>query len=272
MVTERTPLRPAQRRALATVNSFGITGTFAHIIVEETLAPAGVGTNGGPAGEATPAVHVLPVSACSEEALRPLAEAYARRVESGDDSLTDVCYSASLRRTHHDWRVGVVGRSPTDLATQLRGFARGEPMAQAFSGRRLPDRPPVVAFIFSGQGPQRPGMGLALFASEPVFRDTLERLEALIRVETGWSLLGELEAVHPSGRLAQTEVAQPAIFAIQVALAALLQSWGVTPAAVVGHSVGKAAAAYVAGALTLEDAVRTICRRAGSCNAARAAA
>src|SRR5262249_58666075 len=118
-----------------------------------------------------------------------------------------------------------------------------------------------VVFVYSGQGRQRAGMGGELFAAEPVFRKALERCDAAFRAHTDWSLLDELFREETASRLARTDIAQPTIFAIQIALTELWRSWGVEPAAVVGHSAGEVAAAHVAGVLDFDDAVRLIVRR-----------
>jgi len=115
--------------------------------------------------------------------------------------------------------------------------------------------------VFSGQGPQWPGMGRELLECEPIFRAVIERCDALVQAAAGWSLLRELQAQEAASRLAETEVAQPALFALQVGLAALWRAWGMTPSAVVGHSLGEVAAAHVAGALSLEEAVRVVVHR-----------
>jgi acyl transferase domain-containing protein len=114
VVTERTPLRPIGDRALISVNSFGITGTFANIIVEEMPADQSRGSDGEPV--APTGTYVLPVSARSEEALGELAGAYAERIEAGGESLADLCTSAALRRAHHEWRLAVVGSDRADIA------------------------------------------------------------------------------------------------------------------------------------------------------------
>ena len=129
------------------------------------------------------------------------------------------------------------------------------------TGRRHSERERKVVFIFSGHGSQRSGMGQELLAQEPVFRQTLEDCDRALRPYTGWSVLEALAADGESSPIKQTDFIQPAIFAIQVALAALWRSWGIEPAAVVGHSMGEVAAACVAGALTLDDAAKVICHR-----------
>ncbi len=135
-----------------------------------------------------------------------------------------------------------------------------------------------LTFVFSGQGPQWWAMGRQLLEEEPVFRDVINRCDELIaKLGSSWSLLRELSAEESDSRIGETAIAQPAIFAIQAALAALWQSWGVTPNAVVGHSVGEVAAAYVAGRLTLRTPLPSsttagaawIRPRAGGCSPSR---
>ncbi len=244
IAVERTPLQG--RPAFAGVNSFGITGTFAHVILEE--APRGIAKT----GHSTPAPVLLPLSARSPAALAELAGAFANQLRSSPGDPADIAFSAGLRRTHHEFRLAAVGRDAESLAAELE--ARGP----------TGDSPgePRIGWVFSGQGPQWPGMGLQLFAAEPVFRAVIERLDGLIAAQTGWSLIKELRAPGTASKLNSTAIAQPLIFAIQVALAELLKAWGLPPAMIVGHSVGEAAAACVAGILTLEDAVRVICARA----------
>jgi acyl transferase domain-containing protein len=116
-------------------------------------------------------------------------------------------------------------------------------------------------FVFSGQGSQWVGMGRQLFVQEPVFRTAIEKCDTCLRKYVSWSLLEELQADQMASRLHETQIAQPALFAMQVALTALWRSWGIEPGAVVGHSVGEIAAAYVAGVLELEDAVQIVAHR-----------
>src|SRR5204862_145858 len=118
-----------------------------------------------------------------------------------------------------------------------------------------------VVFVFPGQGSQWMGMGRELFEAEPVLRRAMEACDTLVKQYAGFSLLEELGSPAASARLDETEVAQPALFAVEVALSKLLSSWGITPDAVIGHSVGEIAAAHIAGALGLPEAVRLVCLR-----------
>ncbi|WP_437915946.1 amino acid adenylation domain-containing protein [Sorangium sp. So ce302] len=238
------------------------------------LARHGVAFRTEEAGERSPArAHLLPLSARSPEALASLAEAYGRTlsVHAGRDAastdpsggsacLDDIAYTASARRSHHEHRLAVVGTSNEEIAAALEAFRRGE-QPSGLSYGRAPGTPPKVVFVFSGQGSQWAGMGRALLAEEPAFRAAVEGCEPLVQRYAGFSLLAELTAEEEASRLDETEVAQPAIFAVQVALSALWASWGVVPDAVIGHSVGEVAAAHISGALGLEEAVRLVCTR-----------
>jgi acyl transferase domain-containing protein/acyl carrier protein len=244
--------------ALAGVSSFGISGTNSHVVLEEVpeTPPADA--------EVAATDHLLPLSAHSPEVLEDTARAYIgflRAEEGAVSSLQDICYTAGARRTHHAHRLGLVGGSREQLAEQLEAFLAGETSPGMSSGRKLGDQRRKLAFVFSGQGSQWVGMGQTLLEQEPAFREAMERCDRAIRKFTCWSLLAELAAEEAHSLLDEVDVVQPAIFAVQVSLAELWRSWGVEPDAVVGQSLGEVAAAHVAGALTLEDAARVICRR-----------
>ena len=172
----------------------------------------------------------------------------------------DLCHAASVRRSHHDHRLAGVGRTAGELAAQLEAFIRGETSPTLVAGHKA-TRQSGVVFVFPGQGGQWLGMGRQLLEQAPVFRQALERCEQAFRPYVDWSLLEQLTADEARSRLNDVNVVQPLLFAIQVALADLWRAWGVQPEAVVGHSLGEVAAAYVAGALSLEDAARIICTR-----------
>ena len=239
----------------AGISSFGFGGTNAHAIVEEAPRLR------QPAPDDAESPWLLPLSAHGEAALRQTAERYADFLQQAGagPTLRDVCYTASVRRAHHDHRLAVVGRSRDEIVQRLHQFLAGD--GGAVRGRRLPGKRPRVVFAFSGQGPQWWAMGRELLQREPVFRAAVERCDGALRAYTDWSLLAELVAEESGSRLGQTEIAQPAIFALQVGLAALWQSWGIVPDAVLGHSVGEVAAAHVAGVLDLEDALRVVYHR-----------
>ena len=155
----------------------------------------------------------------------------------------------------------MVGRSKEELSKRLEDYVEQRTAPGLADGRRVAAAAARVGFVFSGQGPQWYGMGRELLAKEPIFREVIAECDALLRPLSGWSLLEELGLPQERSRLDQTAIAQPALFALQVALAALWKSWGVAPDAVVGHSVGEIAALHVAGVLDLPEAVRIVWHR-----------
>lgn len=248
-------------RALAGVNSFGFGGTNAHVILEEPpycryAHPEPLVDESGP--------FLLPLSARSPEALQAMAHSYKQFLSAKASlaQLRDICYNASVQRSHHPYRLALMVHSREELMDHLDGFLQSEARPGMVSSVRgnepinTPPTAPKLAFVFSGMGPQWWAMGRELIAQEPVFRQAIVECDRLMQPLAGWSLMAEMLADEEQSRMNRTEVAQPANFALQVALAALLKSWGIEPAAVIGHSAGEAAAAYVAGALSLEDAVR----------------
>ncbi|MBZ0276992.1 MAG: acyltransferase domain-containing protein, partial [Anaerolineae bacterium] len=238
---------------IAGVSAFGIAGTNAHVVLEE--APRRQRHEIAQPPES----YLLPLSARSREALLDLARRYAAFETPA--SLYDVAFTASARRTHHEYRLGLVAHTWDDLRERLTAFSDGENRrGVAVTPENLPAER-KIAFVFSGQGGQWVGMGRALAAQEPVFRQALEACDAAMQPYTGWSLLAELNAGEDESRLDEIDVIQPVIFAVQVALAALWRSWGVEPHGIIGHSMGEVAAAYVAGILSLDDAAHVICRR-----------
>ena len=230
--------RAVRGSRLAGVSSFGIGGTNAHVVLEEAPEQRVSSTEG---------VRLLALSAKSPEALRAHVETWSRFLSSANaPAWSDICYTAASRRTSHDYRIAIAAPTREAAAGKLRTLNL-DSVSRATSYSE-----PV--FVFSGQGPQWDGMGRQLWETEPVFRDALELCDREIRRVAGWSVLEAFAAE-------ETEFAQPAIFALQIALARLWESWGIRPAAVIGHSVGEIAAAHVAGALSLRDAVRLVCLR-----------
>jgi acyl transferase domain-containing protein len=264
------PAAPAP--ALAGVSSFGFGGTNAHVVLQEARLTDFSGTpsagyaRGNPPSEIrnTNPTYLLPLSARSPEALRSFARDYLdllTRTES-TEALHDICYSASVRRSHHEHRLAITGNSAAHLAEGLEAFLRGEVGPGWSSGHKLSDRRRKLVFVFPGQGSQWFGMGRTLLKQEAVFREAMERCDRAMRPHGDWSLLAELTATDPAhSRSNEVDVLQPALLAIQVALTALWRFWGIEPDAVVGHSMGEIAAAHVAGTLSLEDAARVICSR-----------
>jgi len=257
------------------VNSFGIGGTNAHVVLEEAPPPAAVesaafapATAGAVSADGASAVRarssaLLVLSARSEAALRALAARYADRLaQAADEGLAAICWNAATRRAALEHRAAFVASGREELIAALRGYATGE--AASAEGRvREPARSPRTAFVVPGQGAQWRGMARDLWRDEPVFRDALERCDAAARPWLGASLIDQLQA-EPGGagdRFDEIDVVQPLLVSLALAYAAWWSSVGVRPDAVVGHSMGEVAAACLAGALPLEQAMRIICRR-----------
>jgi polyketide synthase 5 len=199
---------------------------------------------------------LFPLSSTSPEELRRTADRLAAWLQSQGRGVPmhDLAYTLARRRSHRPVRTAVMAGGPDELIASLREVADGDAPYQAAVGRD--DRGPV--WVFSGQGSQWSRMGAELLYTEPVFAATVAQAEPLIARESGYSVT---EAISTLETVTGIDRIQPAIFTMQVALAATMKSYGVQPGAVIGHSMGEAAAAVVSGALSLEDGVRVICRR-----------
>ncbi|HEV8485412.1 MAG TPA: beta-ketoacyl synthase N-terminal-like domain-containing protein, partial [Blastocatellia bacterium] len=242
--------------ALAGVSSFGFGGTNVHVVLSQ--APKGEEIN--EIEDLSHSARILPLSAHTPQALRDNArrmrEFLTRSDAVTDSALQDVCFTAGARRTHHEHRLAIIFHKWEELIARLASFERGEAQVGISTGRRIAGQRPKLAFVFSGQGTQWSMMGRELFEQEPAFRSTIETCDRLLRPYAKLSLLQELFADESRSRLAETEIAQPALVALQLALVSLWRQWGIVPDAVVGHSIGELSAAHVAGALSLEDALR----------------
>ncbi|MGW4567528.1 SDR family NAD(P)-dependent oxidoreductase [Streptomyces sp. NPDC004561] len=244
----------------AGISSFGISGTNAHVILEQASAPepedpADDTTDGKGAAEELmpPRTTVVPwvLSAKTGEALREQARRLLSSVDLAAASPADVGFSLAATRSALEHRAAVVGADGDELRAGLTALAAAEPAAQLVTGRAAAD-PGKVGFLFSGQGSQRLGMGRELHAAYPVFAAAYDEVGALLDAPVDV----DAESLH------QTGSTQPALFAVEVALFRLLESWGVRPDYVAGHSVGEIAAAHVAGVLSLGDAAKLVSARA----------
>jgi acyl transferase domain-containing protein/acyl carrier protein len=263
--TEMEPFPDGPGERLAGVNSFGFGGANAHVILAAPPAHQPLKSADFPAERPWP----IMLSARSEKALQSSAASLSAWMKEHADSngsspvLPDLTYSLGVRRNHHPYRLTLTASNWAELTEELDAFAKGGESTRirsSFSPRR--EAAPRIGFIFSGQGPQWWGMGRELMKHELVFRETIKRCDAALRPWTRFSLLEELGRSEETSQMARTEIGQPAIFALQIALAALWKSWGVEPASVVGHSVGEIAAACIAGIFSIEEAARVIALRA----------
>jgi polyketide synthase 5 len=237
----------------AAVSSYGLSGTNVHVILEQ--APQESPHDVAPPAAAS-AAQVFVLSSTSADELRRTAGRLVDWLSARTDQieLSDLAYTLARRRGHRPVRTAVMAARAEELVQALREVADGDtpyPSAVAHD-----DRGPV--WVFSGQGSQWAGMGAQLLAGEPVFAATIAELEPLIATESGFSIT---EAMSAPRTVTGIDRVQPTIFAMQVALAATMKARGVRPGAVIGHSLGEAAAAVVAGALSLQDGARLICRR-----------
>ncbi len=272
VVDKATPWHPSGRRRRAGVSSFGFTGTNAHVLIEE--APPQPAEPAGPESsesdvEAVPEpgtherpVNVLALSARTPEALAALAHRYSDWLTAHSDvDLADVCLTAGRGRSHFEHRAALVVDSVEGAREGLAELAENRVRPGVVRGEHT--RPPTTAWLFTGQGSQYPGMARELFDSEPVFAETVTRCADAVEAMLDRSLLDVLFAADREAgeSLRHTSFAQPALFAVEMGLAELWQSWGIKPDVVLGHSVGQYAAACVAGVFSLEDGARLMAER-----------
>ena len=253
---------PASGRRIAGVSAFGFSGMNAHLLLGEAPAMVPAAAPDPAAGTAAGRpLQVLPLSARSGAGLAAIVGRYANHLQAHSGlRLEEVCHTAATGRSHLSHRAAFVARDRSDLLGQLQSFGEGKGREDAILGQVPAGASPRIAFLFSGQGSQYVGMGRELYDSEPVFRQAFERCAQVLEPLLGRSLQA-LVFDDADETLAQTAFTQPALYALQVALAALWRSWGIEPAAVIGHSVGEFAAAAVAGVFTVEDGARLVCAR-----------
>ncbi|MBL7260319.1 type I polyketide synthase [Paractinoplanes lichenicola] len=249
--------RPDGRRRAA-VSSFGVSGTNAHVILEEAPEPE---ADGDGATTAVPGGLVPWVLSGKSAAALAGQAAKLRDFLAGDPGADLAAIGSSLlsHRSRFDHRAVVLGRDRDELLRSLSALRDGDDAPGAIRG--VAGKVDGAVFLFPGQGSQWVGMGRQLYASFPVFAETIDECAAAMGEWVDWSLLDVIQGVDGAPGLDRVDVVQPAIFAVMVSTAALWRSWGVEPAAVIGHSQGEIAAAYVCGALSLRDATRIVALR-----------
>ncbi|WP_425578677.1 type I polyketide synthase, partial [Streptomyces cremeus] len=276
LLSSPTAWTAGERVRRCAVSSFGISGTNAHVVLEEApegdAAPDGPATPGSarPADPATaeasdPDGRVVPwvLSARTPGALRAQAAQLAEHLDRGgageDVRPADIGHSLTGTRALFEHRAVVLGDRAGHLRTALDALAAGDSSAAVVHGTA--DLDGRTVFVFPGQGSQWTGMAAELLDESPVFAERLHECAAALSAHTDWSLVDVLRRVDGAPSLDRVDVVQPATFAVMVSLAHLWASYGVIPDAVLGHSQGEIAAAAVAGALTLEDAARVVALR-----------
>ncbi|MFF3396181.1 SDR family NAD(P)-dependent oxidoreductase [Streptomyces sp. NPDC002669] len=254
-----TPWPRNQPVRLAAVSSFGFSGTNAHVILQQPPTPRRTTLPAPRKPRLSPPEAIL-VAAGSHQALPAAARRLADWLDhdGARTPLRDTAHTLALRRSPGRGRLAVLARSRTETVKALRLFADGRPHPALIPGTTDITAPRQPVWVFSGQGSQWPGMGRELLTHNKTFAKALTDVDTLIRNEAGFSVLELIRAGEP---ITGCPKIQPTLFALQIALAATWQAHGVRPAAVIGHSMGEAAAAVVAEALTLADGVRVICRR-----------
>ncbi|WP_166907901.1 type I polyketide synthase [Mycobacterium sp. DL440] len=268
VVDKATPWQTNGRPRRAGVSSFGFTGTNAHVLIEEAPARPVVAEE-HPADEvvtessaAAEQVAVLALSARSPEALVALAQRYEGWLSAHPDAdLADVCLTAGTGRSHFEHRAALVVDSIEEARQGLADLADNRTRPGVVRGEHT--NQPTTAWLFTGQGSQYPGMARELFDTEPVFAETVTRCADAIQSMLPRPLLEVMFATGSGAAesLRDTSYAQPALFAVEMGLARLWQSWGIEPDVVLGHSVGQYAAACVAGVFSLEDGARLMAER-----------
>lgn len=239
-------------KLLASINSFGYGGTNGHMVLEEppreylkNFSKNGIHSNREN--------FLFPISAKSDNALKGICKKYADFLKSDDISLPDFAFSLAYRRSHFLNRITIVAANREELISKLEAFANGEVLAGVAQGQIQENK--KLAFVFTGMGPQWWAMGREMYAKEPIFKNVIDKCDEIFKGIAGWSLLEEMMKLEAESKMNETRIAQPANFFIQAALFEVWKAWGITPDAVVGHSVGEVPAAYTSGALTLEEGV-----------------
>ncbi|MCF2151836.1 acyltransferase domain-containing protein [Desmonostoc muscorum LEGE 12446] len=258
--TELTPWDSKTGKRFAGVSSFGMSGTNVHLILEEAPKQA-TQVKSWDSNERP--LHILSLSATTEQGLQDLAQSYEKFIESNSTAaIVDICFTANTGRSHFDYRLALVAESTEQLLMQLQAFTAKQDTLGLVKGQLTSKKRLKVAFLFTGQGSQYANMGRELYETQPTFRKALEQCDAILSLYLNNSLLnilypepGEISLID------ETAYTQPAIFAIEYALAQLWKSWGIEPDAVMGHSIGEYVAATVAGVFSLENALMLIATR-----------
>ena len=252
---EATPWPDHEGPARAGVNSFGFGGTNAHVLLEEPPKRAIL------TERKIPSTGILPLTARDATYFPAMVKRMRDAIASNPENLPNIVHSLAHRRQSLDANLSFIYKNPQNLLSVLNAFLDGETNPNIIANEKLKTEDRPLVWVFSGMGPQWWAMGRQLFENEPVYRKVIEACDQEIKKIAGWSLIDELNAEETQSNMAETWLAQPANFAMQVALAVLWRAHGIKPDAIVGHSTGEAAAFYEAGVYSFEDAIKIIIHR-----------
>ena len=260
LLTEQLEWEPNGRPRRAGVSSFGMSGTNAHVILEEApaLEPSPAAKDAEAEGGEGGPIH-LTLSAKAEPALAEAAERLAAHITQNPElDPTDIAYSLATTRSAFEHRAVVLGEDREELLASLNSLANDEDSPNLIRARARTETQPV--FLFPGQGAQAKGMATELLDTSPAFAEQMAACEEALAPHVDWSLT-EVLREEEAKWLDRLDIVQPALFAVMVSLAKLWQKSGVTPQALIGHSQGEIAAAHISGALSLSDAALVIAHR-----------
>ncbi len=246
---------------LAGINSFGYSGTNAHVILQEAPAQNDDQANAQTENATESTNELVVISAKSTQSLDELVNEWVEFLENEKSSLRDIAFTSAVSRTHLNQRLAIIGKDKEEVKQKLQAWREGRTPKGLVSGQSFAKIKPRIAFIFTGQGAQYAGMGSELYETEPRFAAAIRRIATIMDPELGVPLLDVLFGEKSAEYLSNTRYVQPALFAIEYALADLLHYQGVEPNYVIGHSIGEIVAACIAGALDLEDAARFVVTR-----------
>ena len=247
-----------EKPLLAGVNAFGITGTNAHLVLME--APKWENNH---IKNIERKYLVLPISAATDQAIKDFAQLYLNDLiaKSSFGEMVNYVKNIAFRKNNNLKRLVVLFWDKESLLEGLTSYIKGTENENCFNGAALPNMESKVTFVFPGQGSQWANMGKELFEKEPVFKQAILDCEIAYSKYVDWKLTDSIFGVDNIEKLKNIDIIQPAIVAVEIALAKLWQSWGILPSAVVGHSMGEAASAYISGAISIDEMANIICTR-----------
>jgi acyl transferase domain-containing protein/acyl carrier protein len=269
--TKLTPWPSGERPRLAGISSLGFSGTNVHLILEE--APAATEPHSleiaRPGSSAIDNIrlerplHLLTLSAKTEEALQELVDRYLNHIRNHpQDTLADLAYSSNTGRAQLNCRLGIVAASSQEAAERLADFQKASPSMNLLTRRTEPGHRPKIAFVFAGEGSSCAGMGKELYETQPIFRQAIDRCDEILRHHREHSLTDRLYFVSPAGqRLDQASDRETALFAVEYGLVELWKSWGIQPDLILGDGIGELVGACVAGVFSLEEGLRLVTDR-----------